>query len=159
MRGSVAFLVLLSFACSSSATSQDSASAFGASTPDSNLYLGADLREYTVVESVDAGVCGEIFQTGVPVNLGVDAGSCEARPTLYCDFAYMTVKDLADGCGGLPLETWFIVSFVGGCADHLYPSPGLSDHPIVTCLVRALEASRFTCGEQATCAGWGNSVL
>jgi hypothetical protein len=159
MRELVGLCVLLSFACSSSTISKDSASSFDAGGPDSNLDLGTDLWAYTVIESIDAGVCGEIFQMGVPVNLGVDAGSCESRPTVPCNTGTLPMADLAEGCGGLPLETSFIVSFSQGCADYLYPSPTLSDHPIVACLANALNASHFACAEQYPCLGFANSTL
>jgi hypothetical protein len=154
MRELAALVVLLSFACSSSTTSKDSAVPFEAGVSAPNLTLDADLPFVT-----DAGQCAEILKMSVPIELGVDAGSCESRPTVPCNSGNLAMADLANHCGGLPVETSFIATFSQGCADHLYLSPTLSDNPVVACLARALEASHFACADQDPCLGYGYSTL
>jgi hypothetical protein len=154
MREFAALFVLLSFACSSSTTSRDSAGPLEAGGADSNPTLAADLPYVT-----DVGPCAEALKMSVPIVLGVDAGSCEGRPTVLCDAGNLAMADLANNCGGLPVETSFVATFSHGCADHLYLPPTLSDNPVVACLVRALDASHFACADQDPCLGYGYSTL
>jgi hypothetical protein len=137
------------------------AKAFDAGGSDANLALDADLCAYTPFDVTDAGVC-VIPNLASTVSLGVDAGSCENRPTVPCNGQCDSqMADVASTCGGLPVETSFVVTFSQGCADHLYPSPGLSAlfPTIVNCLARGLDESRFACAEQSRCLGYSYSTL
>ena len=137
------------------------ARAFAAGGSDANLALDTDLCAYTPFDLTDAGVC-VISNLASTVNLGVDAGSCESRPTVPCNGQCDSqMADVASNCGGLPVETSFVVTFSQGCADHLYPSQGLTTFfpTIVDCLARVLDASRFACAEPSPCLGYGYSTL
>jgi len=137
------------------------ARAFNAGGSEANLALDADLCASTPIDVTDAGVC-VISNQASAVDLGADAGNCESRPTVPCNGQCDSqMADVASNCGGLPVETSFIVTFSQGCADHLYPSQGLSNFfpAIVDCLARVLDASRFACAGQNPCLGYGYSTL
>jgi hypothetical protein len=136
------------------------ARAIDAGGSEANLALDADLCACTPSDVTDGGVCVGI--QGPSVSLGMDAGSCESRPTVPCKGQCDSqMADVASNCGGLPVETSFVVTFSQGCADHLYPSQGLTNFfpTIVDCLARELDASHFACAEQCPCLGYGYSTL
>ena len=137
------------------------ARAFDAVGSEASLALDADLCASTPIDVTDAGDC-VIPNQASAVSLGMDAGSCESRPTVPCNGQCDSqMADVASNCGGLPVETSFIVTFSQGCADQLYPSASLSNFfpTVVACLARVLDVSRFACAEQSRCLGYGYSTL
>lgn len=167
MRSWGVVFVLFSFACGSSPTSKDAASRFDGrgfdSNPpvvlgglDSNLVVYADSCTWAIANRTE----------GTPLDLDEDAASCESRPTVPCEndagaepTLAVQMGALVHNCQGGLLESFYTVTFTQGCADHLFLS-GMADvDAIRTCMVSALNASRFACAEQVSCWADGYSTL
>jgi len=151
----------------SATVSEDSAVAFEAQKPDSTLAVDKDPCLYQQI--TDPRTCEHFLGEGTKydLSLGVDAGTCDGRPTVPCSGTcgagvalYSQMMDLIGGCGFVPSENSVGVTFSQGCAEHLSMwLPGPDSDAIATCIFRALSASKFACAEQVPCWGVEFSTL
>jgi hypothetical protein len=167
MRSLGVVFVLFSFACGSSPASKDAASQFDGRGFDSNLPVdlgGLDSNLVVYADSCAWAIANR--SEGTPLDQDVDAGSCESRPTVSCENDAGAEPTLAaqmgalvGNCQGALSESFYTVTFTQGCADHLFLY-GLADFDATrTCMVSALNASRFACAEQVSCWAVGSSTL
>ena len=170
MRNWGLMLVLLPFACGSSTSSKDSARSEDSTSSDlTTISTINDPCSYVPGRDLPTDVASCIPTQGVGVvydlNLAVDAGSCESRPTVPCNGVcgagptlYTQIMNLVRGC--LYGESTFIVSFSQGCADRLYlATPYYDPDKFVACVAGALDTSHFDCAEEVPCWGWSESTL
>ena len=167
----LAFLLLCSGCGGSSGSSNFSGADSSITPPDSVVTFS--LPKSDSATAMDGDVCGSSIATDqqycawiqggtrFDLNVGVDAGTCEGRPTVACngtctagealDFQMM---DLVLQCGFVPDESSVTVTFSGGCAQFFtVHRPGPYEDTITECIASALSASHFACADQIPC--WG----
>lgn len=128
-----------------------------------------DLDRCAFLPVTDPQLCGYYQSAGTnyDLSLGVDAGGCEARPTVACDGTcgagptlYSQMSQLLGGCGFVPAESMVGVTFSQGCAQHVSLSYlGPDQDTVASCILAALSASRFSCAELSPCWGAEFSTL
>lgn len=94
------------------------------------------------------------------LDLGIDAGACEERPSLPCSFdgsPEFSLMGLLGGCPGPGTEFTMAVTFSQGCATHYYANyvPDCA----TACYVPILQTSRFDSIGQIPCLDMGASTL
>lgn len=150
----------LSLGCGRSTLSKDSAALFDEGGSDSNLATDADLCARSLGYPPGASLCAPPAGWGIVLDLGADAGSCASRPTIPCNGSCdRQVSDLVNNCGGWPDEHELYVTFLQGCATHLYLPASLADFPTVACLAQTLDASHFACADHVPCWEYLSSTL
>jgi len=116
------------------------------------------------------GTCPTVAPSSTGFDSALDPGTCQTRPTVSCDSdggnqvdGDLQLKDLLEDCGMPMLERTVVVTFSGGCANHLYyssPWPTDStDTAAIACVLRELKASHFACADQFPCWSWAYSLI
>jgi len=152
--------ILLSLSCGGSASSNDTAVAFHDAVSDLELNQDADQCFYSSGFPPDIAFCETLTGGSVVLDLGVDAGGCENRPTIPCNGACENVIfDLVASCGRWPNDSPLVVTFSDGCADHIYLAPSMANRPEAACLELALRSFHYSCADHVRCWEYFMSTL
>jgi len=177
MRIGMTSLLLLATACGGATKPQDSAVVTDANAlADGGRLDGVASTDLDSCWNVSAceqfthpGKCPAVDYRTTGLDFALDAGSCESRATVACDsdagagwVLDRRLSDILDACGVFMLERTVVVTFAGGCANHLSfstpPPPDWND-TATPCFIRELQASHFACADQVPCWTMSYSTL